>query len=103
MTNDPFETWLKDNIGPARIDERRLDGLIEATMRRLGPQTRRRTLWDRIRDVLNRPAFDLPLRFGVPMAAGLMLGILIGGDGLQAESTALASYLWTPSFTFEGL
>lgn len=103
MTNDPFETWLKDSIGPARIDERRLDGLIEATMRRLGPQTRRRTLWDRIVDFLNHPALDLPLRFGLPMAAGLALGILIGGGSLQTEPTALVSYLWTPSFTFEGL
>lgn len=105
-TGKDIDAWLKAVLPPlSPPDPARVSALIDAAMLRLNDAQQQTPLARRIMRRLGLASWtayvEPSFRFGLPVAAGLLIGIALGGQQEPPKQISLAGHLSSPSLPWE--
>lgn len=99
-----FEAWLRRDGGAPPIPPERAARVMDAVMARLDAPAPGflASLRGRLGMICSGGCFETSLRFGLPMAVGLLLGVFVGGALEPARPAVLLPHLTTPTLGLGG-
>ncbi|MEO5335451.1 MAG: hypothetical protein H7841_00960 [Magnetospirillum sp. WYHS-4] len=100
--DESFAKWLRQALPPVEIEAERTDRLIAAVLNRVEtPEMAGTSKGSWLARLCPPACLEVSLRFAVPMAAGLAVGVLAGSWLEAAEPAGLLPHLLTPAFGME--